>query len=326
MIRFSIIVPVYNVEQYLKDCIESILKQSFSNYEILLINDGSTDRSGLICDEYALSEPKIISFHKENGGLSDARNYGIKRAKGEYFVFIDSDDYIETDALDKFNKQLLESNNPDVLITHIQKIFIDSNIVKQTDEGLSLDLINNYSKNEIIKLMFTKSNSLWPAVRYIVKRTIIENNSLKFALGYLHEDIDWTSKLFLNAETYTGLDYYWYNHRIGRQDSITTNKSAKRTLDIIKLVSNNIEDVNYHKFDLETRNIMFQRMVKSLFSSLGDYKFYYDGEKKKVIESLNSSKNIFQYTCKFHHKLFVRFCRVFGFETGLNLMSFMHSK
>ena len=81
MIRFSIIVPVYNVEQYLKDCIESILKQSFSNYEILLINDGSTDRSGLICDEYALSEPKIISFHKENGGLSDARNYGIKRAR-----------------------------------------------------------------------------------------------------------------------------------------------------------------------------------------------------------------------------------------------------
>ena len=81
-------------------------------------------------------------------------------------MFIDSDDYIETDALDKFNKQLLESNNPDVLITRIQKIFIDSNIVKQTDEGLSLDLINNYSKNEIIKLMFTKSNSLWPAVRY----------------------------------------------------------------------------------------------------------------------------------------------------------------
>ena len=155
MIKFSIIVPVYNVEQYLKDCIESILKQSFENYEILLIDDGSTDRSGLICDEYVSSDSKITAFHKENGGLSDARNYGIKRAQGEYLVFIDSDDYIEPDALDKFNKQLEELNNPDVLITHIQKILIDSNIVKQMDEDLSLDLINNYSKNEIINLMST---------------------------------------------------------------------------------------------------------------------------------------------------------------------------
>lgn len=326
MIKFSIIVPVYNVEQYLKDCIESILKQSFSNYEILLINDGSTDQSGLICDEYALSEPKIISFHKENGGLSDARNYGIKRAKGEYFVFIDSDDYIETDALDKFNKQLLESNNPDVLITHIQKIFIDSNIVKQTDEGLSLDLINNCSKNEIIKLMFTKSNSLWPAVRYIVKRTIIENNSLKFALGYLHEDIDWTSKLFLNAETYTGLDYYWYNHRVGRLDSITTNINSKRTLDVIELVSNNIKDVQYSKLDMETRNIMFQRMVASLFSSLSNFKNYNDEEKMKIINSLKKNKSIFKYTVASRHKLFVAFSKIFGYDMGFRIMNLLHKQ
>ena len=325
MIKFSIIVPVYNVEQYLKDCIESILKQSFENYEILLIDDGSTDRSGLICDEYVSSDSKITAFHKENGGLSDARNYGIKRAQGEYLVFIDSDDYIEPDALDKFNKQLEELNNPDVLITHIQKILIDSNIVKQMDEDLSLDLINNYSKNEIINLMFAKSNSLWPAVRYIVKRTLIENNSLKFALGYLHEDIDWTSKLFLNAETYTGLDYYWYNHRIGRPDSITTNIiNSKRTLDIIDLVSNNIKDVQYSKLDVETQNIMFQRMVASLFSTLSNFKNYKDEEKKKVINSLKKNKNIFKYTVAFRHKIFISFSQIFGYNMGFRIMNLLH--
>ena len=90
----SIIVPVYNVENYLKECIDSILRQEFRDYEIILVDDGSKDDSGKICDEYGKKYSFISVIHKKNGGLSDARNFGLKIAKGEYILFIDSDDYI----------------------------------------------------------------------------------------------------------------------------------------------------------------------------------------------------------------------------------------
>ena len=102
----SIIVPIYNVENYLQECIESLLIQTYRNLEILLINDGSTDDSGNICDEYAKCDSRISIVHKENGGLSDARNVGMKVASGEYYMFIDSDDYISHDLVEKINKRL----------------------------------------------------------------------------------------------------------------------------------------------------------------------------------------------------------------------------
>ena len=93
----SVIVPVYNVEKYLAKCIDSIIAQTYTNLEILLVDDGATDSSGAICDEYAQKESRIRVIHKENGGLSDARNRGIAEARGEYLGFIDSDDYIDVD-------------------------------------------------------------------------------------------------------------------------------------------------------------------------------------------------------------------------------------
>ena len=97
MCRISIIVPVYNVEKYLKKCVDSILGQTFTDFELLLIDDGSTDNSGSICDELAKTDNRIKVIHKENGGLSDARNIGIEVAKGDFIGFIDSDDYIDED-------------------------------------------------------------------------------------------------------------------------------------------------------------------------------------------------------------------------------------
>ena len=91
----SIIVPVYNVEQYLRRCIESILSQTYHNFELILVDDGSTDSSGAICDEYALADERIHVIHKPNGGVSSARNAGIDTAKGEYILFVDSDDRVE---------------------------------------------------------------------------------------------------------------------------------------------------------------------------------------------------------------------------------------
>lgn len=324
MIKFSIIVPVYNVENYLVDCIESILKQSFNAYEILLIDDGSTDSSGQICDKYASKYSMINTIHKKNGGLSDARNCGMKESKGEYIVFVDSDDYIEPETLFNFNRQLETFDNPDVLITRIKRVFLGTKKIKNMDEDLPIDSLNYSLKKDIIKWMFCKSNNLWPSVRYIVKKSIIEANGLKFAVGFLHEDLDWTSKLFLNVDTFAALDYYWYNHRIGREDSITTNNSnSKKTLDVIELVSSNIKDDKYKELDYKTRRIMYQRMVASLFSSLSNYKYFDDIGKKKVVNALSNNKHVFRYAKKTSHKLFIVFSKIFGYKMGLQIMKFI---
>ena len=113
----SIIVPVYNVEEYLKQCLDSILEQTFSDYEVILVNDGSTDNSGLICQEYAEKDSRIRYFEKENGGLSDARNYGIEQAQGEYLTFVDSDDFLDKMHLNVLYTALV-SNNVDISIVN----------------------------------------------------------------------------------------------------------------------------------------------------------------------------------------------------------------
>ncbi|MFB4033578.1 glycosyltransferase family 2 protein, partial [Streptococcus pneumoniae] len=113
----SVIVPVYNVEEYLKQCLDSILEQTFSNYEVILVNDGSTDSSGLICQEYAEKDTRIRYFEKENGGLSDARNYGIEQAQGEYLTFVDSDDLLDASHLTILYDALV-NNDADISIAN----------------------------------------------------------------------------------------------------------------------------------------------------------------------------------------------------------------
>ena len=112
----SIIIPVYNTEEYLRPCLDSILSQSFADYEVLLIDDGSSDESGRICDEYAQKDSRILVFHKENGGVSSARNRGIDNARGEYIVFVDSDDLVT----DGYLKHLMESD-ADMVVTGLCK-------------------------------------------------------------------------------------------------------------------------------------------------------------------------------------------------------------
>ena len=100
-LKFSVLVPVYNVEKYVGECIESVLGQSYNNFELILVDDGSTDRSGALCDEYAAKDSRIRVFHKENAGLLHTRRFGIERATGDVFVFLDSDDSLKPDALEK---------------------------------------------------------------------------------------------------------------------------------------------------------------------------------------------------------------------------------
>lgn len=122
--RISVVVPVYNVEQYLEKCVNSIINQTYKNLEIILVDDGATDKSGKLCDELAKLDNRIMVYHKKNGGLSDARNYGVERATGDYIGFVDGDDYIDAEMYEKLY-EAIKKENVDVAECNLKIIYSD---------------------------------------------------------------------------------------------------------------------------------------------------------------------------------------------------------
>src|SRR6056297_1761051 len=240
---FSIIIPVYQVEKYLVQCLESILNQSFKDYEVILIDDGSTDNSGKICDDYASKYSNIEVIHQTNSGPSVARNNGMVRANGDYIVFIDSDDYIEPDSFRQFYMELNKSHFPDLVITPF-KTFMGSGKIHYHDLFLQNYDLQCMNKEQVIKLLFDQSECVWPAWRYIVKRELIEKHHISFPPGMLHEDNEWIPRIFLSAETFSGLNYYWYNYRTDNPDSVMHNIGFQNIMDILKIHTMNIQYIS----------------------------------------------------------------------------------
>lgn len=320
MTRFSVIVPVYNIEQYISQCITSILEQSLGDFELIIIDDGSTDGSGKICDIFAASDNRVRVLHKENGGLSDARNEGLMNAKGDYVVFIDGDDFIEPGSLEAISQKLEKTMNPDVLVTKIRQFFEDG-AIRYMDKEMPIELLNEGKKEDYIKWLFGRSDNTWPAVRYLVKHDLILKHNLQFLKGYLHEDIDWTSHLFLFSESYACLDSYWYNHRKGRPGSITAGHSAKGINDVIKIAASNIRDSHYKALPSDQRNVIFERLVKSVLYKLKDYRNLERNESEVILQAIEDNIEIFRLASSLKHRAFVSFCNIFGFRAGLFLLS-----
>ena len=182
--RFSIIVPVYNVEKYLSTCIDSILDQSLQDFQIILIDDGSPDKCGEICDNYQKLFPdKIMVHHQKNSGLSAARNKGVKLAQGEYVIFVDSDDFILPDSLSGINQVC--NNLPDCIITEMY----NTEYIYQNFESAELfELPLEVDRSSVFNYVFHKKKHIQGAVQYIVKRSFLLENNLFFEVGFYHED------------------------------------------------------------------------------------------------------------------------------------------
>lgn len=210
----SIIIPVYKVEEYLNKCVDSILCQDTSNCEILLIDDGSPDRCGEICEEYSVKYDNVSSFHKTNGGLSDARNYGISRAKGEYIWFIDSDDYIENNCIQTIIEKL-EEYKCDVFVC--QSRTVDDN--GKTEDEVNYSIANGlYTSEGYMETLNRNPKSIIFCAQFHICRTkFLLDNKLEFYKGIIHEDELWTPQLLLKAESiyYSGLKVYYHYMREG---------------------------------------------------------------------------------------------------------------
>lgn len=232
----SVIIPVYKVEKYLKKCVESVLQQKYKDFEIVLVDDGSPDRCPEICDEFAFQDDRVKVIHKENGGSSDARNIGIQVASGEYIMFLDSDDYWDTnDALTNIVYKL-KDKLPDVLLHGCKDFNLITNSISISRGNYDINKIENLSKGEMFEYLFKEG--LFPGSAWIVvtKRKFIIENNLYFIKGIKGEDYDWLLNVFMHGNRFTATNDTFYVYLKYRTDSITSTGDLKSIEGIIKTI------------------------------------------------------------------------------------------
>ena len=225
MYKVSVIVPIYNVEKYIKKCLNSLVNQTLQEIQIILVNDGSKDKSGEIAKEYAQTyKNKILYLEKENGGLSDARNYGIPYAEGEYIAFIDSDAYIDENAYEEMYDKAKKENSD----------YVECDFIWEYPNKNKIDRYKEYTD---LKEMF--KNVRVVAWNKLIKKEIILKNNLYFPKGLRYEDVEFTYKLipYLNKISYISKPFI---HYVQRDNSIINNQNA-RNAEIFEVLDNVIK-------------------------------------------------------------------------------------
>lgn len=237
----SVIVPVYNVEDFLVQCVESIIRQSYCKLEIILVDDGSNDRSGEICDYYSSIDARIRVIHKDNGGLSDARNTGMAVSTGTYITFIDSDDYISDDFIKTLYETLI-NNEADMSICDYVRTKKDS-VCSLNKEGKTFIL------NNICTIKYAYS-AIFHGLEFVAwgklyKKSIFTDHSITFPIGKLYEDTYTTYKLMFYSEkiVYTNKELYFYRLR---DNSITSKPYNKERITVLDATREACEFYQFH--------------------------------------------------------------------------------
>lgn len=284
--KLSVIVPVYNVEKYLSKCLDSLVHQTLKDIEIIVVNDGSPDKSQEIIDSYVQKYPKIVkSYIKKNGGLSDARNFGLKKATAEYIAFLDSDDWIRQDAYQIMYAKACEKDF-DMVVCDIKYVYEDHN--KGTTSRVSEDC---FSKNEIKKLY----GKIYPAVwNKIFKRELFEKNNLTFKKGVWYEDVEFIYRMLPYISS-IGVVHEELNYYVQRTDSIS-NTFDERLYDEIQNWNGIIEFYKknnlYEEYKPELEYTYISFVCGSFIKQASNYKNKEEFN-KAVEEALKNRKNHF---------------------------------
>ena len=229
----SIIIPVYNVEKYLDKCLNSLVNQTSNNFEVIIVNDGTKDNSQIIIDKYVKENHNFYSYIKENGGLADARNYGLSKATKEYIMFIDSDDYVNSDLIEECEKKL---ELADLIIFEYNQIDLRNNKIEIITNKFIEDKI--YTLSEYPNLINNISNCAWNKIYH---RRLF--NNIKYPIGYLYEDLGTTYKIINEAKKITFINKPLVNYLLNREGNITTTID-NRLFDIFVMCD---EIINYYK-------------------------------------------------------------------------------
>lgn len=249
MKKISIIVPVYKVEKELDRCVQSLQKQTYKNIEIILVDDGSPDCCPKLCDQYALEDNRIRVIHKENGGLSDARNTGLNLAVGEYVLYVDSDDYIELDACERF-VDVIKMQDVDIVVGNAimeKPDACEMMVHTATPSGVL------YDAKDFIKKAICAYQWYAPACFNLYRRNYLLENKLYFKKGIYFEDVQMLPRVFLPAKKIACIDGIFYHYIIRENSIMTSEKDEKKKNDSIqnlrewKIIFDKVQDLELQK-------------------------------------------------------------------------------
>ena len=254
-ILLSIIIPVYNTEEYISKCLDSIIESDISDIEVIIVNDGSRDGSLKICESYASKIPYIRIISQQNRGLSAARNVGVTHAVGKYISYIDSDDFVKPKLFSQMISYLKLHSETELFVADFNMVraegdvFFEKKIVQigertVVEEGLGF-----------LPQMLEKRQCFWNVWRYVYRRDFLEKHNITFKEGYLCEDLDYTAKVLM-AEPKTVFVYFpYYCYRVSRKNSLMNHTTVKRISDTVEILCKNIADLEKSNFEWKQKII-----------------------------------------------------------------------
>lgn len=264
----SVIIPVYNVEAYLRECVESVLKQTYQNFEIILVDDGSTDSSGDICDEYAGNDERICVIHQKNSGPSKTRNTGLENANGKYIYFLDSDDYIERNALELLINTA-ETNNADLVFFDARSFTDDGSEIKQG--YLVNGTYESKSGYEILTELHDNKDYHCAIYLLFIRHQLLVDNKITFLeSAYCSEDMLFTYQTYCSAPKAVQCKNTLY-HRRYRSGSIVTSKKSQRHFRSCRDVYEEVRDFS-ERIGKNGDYMATEYTVRCAFNALETYK------------------------------------------------------
>ena len=318
MAFFSVIIPVYKVEKYLSECVDSVINQKLNNIEIILVDDGSPDACPQICDEYQEKYDYVKVIHKPNGGLSSARNAGIEAATGDYLIFMDSDDWWNPDV--DVNAMLAKvCEHPDVEMFLFSSLdYIEGEGYYRRSEHDRLSAVRTDTVEHYYQDLLCNGNLEIHAATKILKRDFLIQNSLTFKEGIVSEDNEWILRVLRSLNSVVIINQPLYIYRANRQGSITNNISIKNIKDLLYIVKESLDFYDRNP-EGKYKNNELCYVSYLWFSALGLSTQLPKKEQKQIMEVFQKTSSV----CRYSNSKKTKICNVIYSLTGYKTTAFI---
>ena len=290
--KISVVIPVYNVEKYLKECVDSVINQAYKNLEIILVDDGSTDNGGKMCDEYATIDDRIVVVHRKNGGLSAARNTGLRIATGEYVYFLDSDDYIEKNAMSDL-MEIFEQEKVDVVFFDAYVFYTDCEPDDNVNSYKRKKRYTSLNGKDILVKLLENDEYRTPVQLYMYKAEFLNRNNLEFYEGIIHEDELFSFQVFNADGIVAHCHKSLYARRIRPASIMTASASSKRFESMLAIYNELAKMYESKTASGQAANMYLIREAKSV---IGKYNLLSDEQKVEYADEYKAfKKNVMKF-------------------------------
>lgn len=316
-IFFSIIIPVYKVETYLEKCVDSILTQLYTNFELILVDDGSPDRCSALCDAYKQKDNRIKVIHQNNQGASVARNCGINIAKGDYILFVDGDDYLDSNTVLGEIKKCIEHYNSDLILLPFKKNDLRTGKCKILNSNYDVNLLVSSNMEKVIAYLF--KHNLFPAAPWTVcvNLNLLKEEKIYFKAGIKAEDFEWLIHLFLKIKTVSAIGIPFNVYNINREGSVTYT-SDKRSIESLLCII----DTWYQELLSRKQWYLLNHLSFVYITIFATYAYLPKLVRKDLYPEIRKRSYILNYACTKRNKCLVLLLKILGpkfFSLGIKV-------